>query len=210
MTKKKVIETLLVAGMTIVSTAVLSAQRIDKKALAGIVSGAVTSPAKMSSSGAAVSKTDILGGTTKNSLVGAWTETATFSPTDPIRPNAKLKSLVTFHGDGTMSANDEGSVSIDPNPPKSPSDVIEGLVFNSGVGVWAQTRRPHTFVYTQHELITDLNGNSVGDLIVRGIYRLLPSGDQYTGNSVYKLSLGDATISGSVTNSGSRIPLGFP
>lgn len=71
-------------------------------------------------------------------------------------------------------------------------------------------RRPRTFVYTQHELITDLNGNSVGELIIRGIYRLHLSGDQYMGSFVYELSLGDATISGSVTNSGSRIPLEFP
>jgi hypothetical protein len=92
-----------------------------------------------------------------------------------------------------MSANDEGSVSIDPNPPKSPSDVIEGLVFTSGVGVWAQTRRPHTFVYTQHELITDLNGNSQSDLIVRGIYRLLPSDHLGTPSTSYPWA---TTISG--------------
>jgi hypothetical protein len=70
----------------------------------------------MSSSGAAVSKTDILGGTTK---FARWCldRNCVFS-NGSIRPNAKLKSLVTFHGDGTMSANDEAvfqSIQIHPS-----------------------------------------------------------------------------------------------
>jgi len=55
-----------------------------------------------------------------------------------------LKSLVSFHADGTSMASDQGGV------------VLPG-VSSSGVGAWTQLDW-HTFVYTNKKLISDLNG----------------------------------------------------
>ena len=138
-------------------------------------------------------------GASRNSLVGSWIEIAAFPP-EVGRP--PLTSLTTFHDDGTISVNDQGSVTLDP-----PS------VFTAGVGVWTRLRS-RTFAYTQHELISDLSSNLVGKLQVRGIYTLSPSGNEYTGDSYYQVFIfaaGEEPVAaGWVTNAGQRIPLELP
>ena len=87
---------LLTAGMTVlVSTGVVNAQWTDQEST-------TTLP-----------RVGMLGEFKKKSLVGSWLETVTFSPETGRPP---LKSLVSFHADGTVMASDQGSVTLGPNP----------------------------------------------------------------------------------------------
>jgi len=88
MMKRKVLWALLAAGMAVVSTGFASAQ-----------------------STTALPTVGLLGVLTNKSLVGSWVETVTF---DNGRP--PLKSLVSFHADGTMMSSDQGSVTLGPTP----------------------------------------------------------------------------------------------
>jgi len=88
MMKRKAFWALLAAGMTVVSTGIISAQ-----------------------STTALPRVGMLWEFKKKSLVGSWLETVTFPP-ETGRP--KLKSLVSFHDGGTVVSSDQGSVTLDP------------------------------------------------------------------------------------------------
>ena len=106
----------------------------------------------------------------KRALIGSWLETATFPP--EIR--APIKALSTFHEDGTLTISDQGSVTTEgPMPPG---------VFTAGHGVWKHMGG-RKFAYTQHELISDLSGNLVGYLKVRGILIVSESGNEWADGS---------------------------
>ena len=173
MMKRKALRVLLAAGMAVVSTGIVSAQSIT-----------------------ILPRIGLLGEFTKKSLVGSWVETVKFK--DGSRPD--LKSLVSFHADGTSFASDQGTVTLDP-----PS------VSSSGVGVWTQLDW-HTFVYTNEELFSDLSGNLTGFLKVSGIYRLTGSGDTYKGNSTFMVFDTNSNLlaKGEVENDGVRIRVEQP
>ena len=137
------------------------------------------------------------GATNKKALVGSWIETVTF-PAESGRP--PLKSLGSFHDDGTMVCSDQGSVTTEP-----PS------VFTSCHGAWAHLDE-RTFAYTSFELISDLAGNLVGYLKVRGIYTVSQSGNNYTGTSFAQvLDIdGNVVFSVEVANAGERILVELP
>ena len=131
----------------------------------------------------------------KKALIGSWLETVTFPPESGRPP---LKSLGSFHSDGTMECSDQGAVTTT-EPPS---------VFTSCHGVWAHLSE-RTFAYTSRELISDLSGNLVGYLKVRGVYTVSESGDEYTGTSLAEIvdTDGNLLFSVSVTNTGERIKL---
>jgi len=128
-------------------------------------------------------------------LVGSWVETVTF-PAEVGRP--PIESLGTFHADGTMTCSDQGAVTTTGMPG----------VFTSCHGVWRHLHG-HTFAYTSMELISDLSGNLVGHLKVRGVYSVSPSGTEYDGVSFAEIVLVDGTVvfSSEVANAGKRIQL---
>jgi hypothetical protein len=134
----------------------------------------------------------------KKALVGSWIETVTFPPESGRPP---IKSLGSFHADGTMVCSDQGAVSSAPPP----------SVFTSCHGVWTHLEQ-RTFAYTSRELISDLSGNLVGYLKVRGVYTISESGDEYTGSSFAEIvdTDGNVLFSVSVTNTGERIKLELP
>jgi hypothetical protein len=111
--KTKAFRVLLTAGMAVVSTCVVSAQSTMTLPTVGL-----------------------LGEFTKKTLVGSWVETVHFNNGRP-----DLKSLVSFHADGTMMSSDQGSVTLGPTPPPG--------VSSSGVGAWTQLDW-HTFAYTDN------------------------------------------------------------
>jgi hypothetical protein len=150
MMKTKAFRVLLTAGMAVVSTCVVSAQSTMTLPTVGL-----------------------LGEFTKKTLVGSWVETVHFNNGRP-----DLKSLVSFHADGTMMSSDQGSVTLGPTPPPG--------VSSSGVGAWTQLDW-HTFAYTDKGLFSDLSGNLTGFLKVSGIYTLSGSGDKYSGNSTFEV-----------------------
>ena len=128
----------------------------------------------------------------KKALVGSWLETVTFPP-EAGRP--PLKSLGTFHDDGTMVCSDQGAVTSEPP-----------TVFTSCHGAWTHVEQ-RKFAYTALELISDSSGNLVGYLKVRGSYTVSQSGNDYTGTSFAEVLDPDGVVlfSVSVTNAGKRI-----
>ena len=108
------------------------------------------------------------GATNKKALVGSWLETVTFPPESGRPP---LKSLVSFHGDETMVASDQGGVTTDPP-----------FVQSSGHGAWTQLNK-RTFAYSVLYLFSDLSGNLQAYLRVRGVYTVSQSGNEYNGAS---------------------------
>ena len=131
-------------------------------------------------------------------LIGSWVETVTFPP-ETGRPS--LKSLGTFHSDGTMVCSDQGSVTT----------VGQPGVFTACHGVWQHVHH-RTFAYTSRELISDLSGNLVGYLKVRGEYTVAESGTEYNGASFAQIvdATGNVLFEVHVTNAGERIQIELP
>jgi hypothetical protein len=77
--------------------------------------------------------------------------------------------------------------------------------------VWKNLGR-RTFAYTAFELISDLSGNFVGHLKVRGLITLSKSRDEWTGNSFAEIfdPDGNVVLSVAVTNAPQRIQLELP
>ena len=128
----------------------------------------------------------------KGLLVGSWLETVTFPPEFGRPP---LKSLSSYHGDGTMSCTDQGNVTTDP-----------ATVFSACHGAWTHLHG-RTFAYTAFELISDLSGNLVGRLKFRGTYTVSASGAEYEGTTVAQILDAEGNVLSSVTvvNKGQRI-----
>ena len=133
----------------------------------------------------------------QNGLVGSWLETVTFPP-EAGRP--PLKSLVVFHADHTTITSDQGSVTQDPP-----------TVFSVGAGSWKHLEG-RRFAYTILELISDLSGNLVGYLKVRGVYTVAESGNEYSGTSFAQVldTAGNVLFAVDVTNAGKRIQVDLP
>jgi hypothetical protein len=127
----------------------------------------------------------------KKNLVGSWIETVTFE--GGFMP--PLKSLVNFSADGTVTVADQGNVNLS-----------AGQLFSAGTGAWA-AQGDRNFSWTVLELISDLNGNLVGTLKVRGTYTVDNSGNNYSG--VFQAQVLDTSdnvlFSVGGTNTGRRI-----
>lgn len=129
---------------------------------------------------------------TKKVIVGSWIETVTFSGPGAPPP---LKSLVTFSADGTTTVADQGNVSL-----------AGGTVFSAGHGSWiAQGER--TFSWTTVELVSDLEGNLIGTLKVRGTYTVDETGNAYSGFFKADLTIFGNTLTFEGTNEGTRIQM---
>jgi hypothetical protein len=135
----------------------------------------------------------------RKALIGSWVETVTFPP-EAGRP--PLKSLMTVNAEGTMVCSDQGSVTTTGDQPG---------VFSSCHGVWTHLDK-RSFAYTSFELISDLGGNLMGHLKVRGVYSVSASGNTYTGRSIAQIVGTDGTVlyEVEVTNAGRRIKIEFP
>lgn len=126
----------------------------------------------------------------KKAIIGAWIETVTFAGPGAPPP---LKSLVTFSSDGTMTVADQGNVNS-----------AAGTVFSAGHGSWvAQGER--TFSWTVVELISDLSGNLMGTLKVRGTYTVDEVGNAYEGTFKAEVNIFGDVFSFEGTNAGTRI-----
>ena len=130
--------------------------------------------------------------TDKDALVGSWVETVWFPPETGRPP---VKSVGSFNSDGIMVFSDQGSVTMDPP-----------TVFSSFQGVSRHLEK-RRFSYTGLSLMSDLNGNLVGYLKVRGVYTVSQSGNEYNGASFAEVLDIDGTVlfSVDVTNRGQRI-----
>jgi hypothetical protein len=133
----------------------------------------------------------------KKALIGSWVETVAFPPESGRPP---LKSVGSFNDDGIMVFSDQGSVTTDP-----PS------VISSFQGVWKHLEK-RKFAFNGLALLSDLNGNLVGYLKVRGVYTVSTSGNRYTGASLAEVFDPDGNVlfSVEVTNKGERILVDQP
>jgi hypothetical protein len=208
MTKRRAFCLLLAAGMTVVSTGVVSAQWIDRETLNRMAGAAGSRVAKSPlGSTATAPRTAVQ---TANSLVGSCLETVTFPEDFEPDPGRVLRGLVTFHHDGTLAVYDQGNVTVTLDPPSGPPTGVTGAVFSAGNGSWTQLNS-RRFAYTQLELMSDLNGKLTGFLKVRGIYTL-ESKNAYTGTSTAEILDTDRNVlfSVDVTNVGERIGVELP
>ena len=81
-----------------------------------------------------------------------------------------------------MVCSDQGNVTTEPP-----------TVFSSCHGVWTHLEK-RTFAYTSLELISDLSGNLVGYLKVRGTYTVSTSGNEYSGTSFAEILDTDGNV----------------
>jgi len=130
-------------------------------------------------------------------LVGSWLETVTFPPE---LGWPQVKSLVSYHHDGTMVASDQGGVTAEPP-----------TVYSSGHGVWKHLNQ-RTSAYSVLYMLSDLSGNLTGYLKVRGVFSVSQSGNEYDGTSFAELLDADSKVlfSVEVTNTAQRIKLELP
>ena len=205
MITRRIFWALVATGMMIISTTAVNAQRVNREDLMRIREGSdgtevTRSPASSSESRAAMveaaaasltQEADQGGPPERQAIVGSWLETVTFS--GGVRP--PLKSLVTFFADGNHVVADQGNVTTEPP-----------TVFSAGHGPWVHLGG-RTFAWTVLELISDLNGNLLATLKVRGQYIVNESGNSYTGHFKAEVSdtAGHLLFSVEGTNEGQRI-----
>lgn len=125
-------------------------------------------------------------------IVGSWIETITV--TGPGAP-PPFKSVGVYSDDGNLVFSDQGGVTL--VPPQT---------FSATVGSWTYIKE-RTFAWTAIALISDLSGNHVGTLKVRGESRMDRSGDKYT--SRFRAEIFDANglllFAADGTNEGRRV-----
>ena len=205
MITKRILWALIAAGMMIISTTAVNAQRVNREDLMRISRGGdgtqvTTSPATSNESSAAMveaaaaslaQEADQGEPPKKQAIVGSWVETVTFS--GGARP--PLKALCTMTADGGFVCADQGNVTTDPP-----------TVFSPAHGAWVHLGG-RTFAWTVLELISDLSGNLLATLKVRGQYIVNESGNSYTGQ--FKADIADTAgnllFSVEGTNAGQRI-----
>jgi len=200
MITKRIYWALMITAMMIISTTVVKAQRINREDLMRITKGGesnrvTTSPTRSNESNkammqAAAAAQQANQGPKKEDIVGSWLETVTFSGVSAPPP---LKSLVTFIPDGSLVVADQGNVTTE-------------IVFSAGHGAWVHLGG-RTFAWTVIELISDLNGNLLGTLKVRGQYTVNESGNSYSGQFQAEIAdtAGNLIDSAEGTNEGQRI-----
>jgi hypothetical protein len=188
---------LMAAGMIVISTFAVEAQRLTREDLIRIKSGKsaqiITSPVRSKKLDVQTTKLQSDGSvaTNKKTIIGSWLETVTFSGPDP---NPPLKSMSTFTADGGLTVADQGSVAAD-------------VVFTPGHGAWKYLS-DGTFAWTVLEIIYDpVTGSLIGYLKVNGEYTVDESGNAYSGQFLAEISDpgGDVLFTVEGTNEGTRI-----
>ena len=195
MITKRIFRALMVTATMIISTTIVEAQRINREGLhklgqRGEASPIVTVQATALESNRAIelaaaaqeaSQAGLLNISAQSkkakAIVGSWLDTVT------VTDGPTFKSLSTYTEDGSVVFNDQGSVLTEPPFPR---------VFSAGHGVWVH-QGGRTFSTTTLQLISDLKGDGVGNLLavlkLRATITLNESGDSYS--AVFKAEFND-------------------
>jgi hypothetical protein len=196
--------TTMLFGMMLIPTTAVRAQRVNREALTTLSKGsagdpvapAPAKPNERSEARTQAPASAIQAGLTalpkKKSIVGSWSETVTFSGAGAPPP---FKSLGTYTEDGNVVVADQGN-----------DTTVLPFVFSPGHGSWVHLDG-RTFAWTVIELVTDLSGNLVAILKVRGEHTVNELGNGYTGQFRAELfdPFGNLFDSSVGTNQGQRI-----
>ena len=194
--------TWMLVGIMLVPTTAVKAQRVNREALTRLSKGSAGDPVTLArarpnqkadarKAASSLKEAGLNGPPKKLAIVGTWLETVTFSGGGA----PPLKSLGTYTEDGSVVVADQGN-----------DTTVLPFVFSPGHGSWVHLEG-RTFAWTVIELITDLTGNLIGTLKVRGEYTVNESGNEYTGQFRAELfdPLGNLFDSVDGTNEGQRI-----
>ena len=202
MINKRISWALTIAGMMVISTTDIQAQWVDRetlfKSLMGnrAISQVNAAPVPLNEGPSARAQAWDSAAAPENNpqkraIVGSWLETVTVE-----EPGGRtFKSVGTFSEEGGMAFSDQGNVTT--TPP---------MVFSAAHGSWVHLGG-RTFAWTVLELISDLEGNLLGTLKIRGEYSVNESGNQYSGRFLAEAAdtTGNPIFSVEGTNAGQRI-----
>lgn len=196
--------TAMLVGIMLIPTTSVRAQRVNREDLTRLSKGrggpvtiAAARPNERSEARTQVPESLIQGAglnglPKKKSIVGTWLETVTFSGGGAPPP---FRSLGTYTEDGNVVVADQGN-----------DTTVLPFVFSPGHGAWVHVDG-RTFAWTVMELVTDLSGNLIATLKVRGQHTVNEPGDEYTGQFIAELfdPVGNLFSSVEGTNQGQRI-----
>ncbi|MCM3869214.1 MAG: hypothetical protein ND895_00780 [Pyrinomonadaceae bacterium] len=197
--------TAMLVGIMLIPTTEVRAQRVNRETLTRPSKGSVGDPvplaptrpnerteARTQAPASAIQEADPNGPPKKKAIVGSWIETVTFTGAGAPPP---FKSLGTYAEDGNLVVADQGN-----------DTSVLPFVFSPGHGAWVHLHG-RKFAWTVIELVTDLSGNLVATLKVRGEHTVNHAGDAYTGHFRAELfdPLGNLFDSSEGTNQGRRI-----
>ena len=189
--------TAMLVGIMLIPTTAVRAQRVNREPLTRLSRGSAGDPvtpasARPQAPASPVQEFGLSGPPKKKSIVGSWLETVTVSSEGTPR---QFKSLGTYTEDGNVVVADQGN-----------DTTVLPFVFSPGHGAWVHLHG-RTFRWTVIELVTDLSGNLVARLKVRGEHTVNGSGNEYTGQFRGDLfdPVGNLISSFAGTNQGQRI-----
>ena len=197
--------TAMLVGIMLIPTTAVRAQRVNREALTRLSKGNAGEPvtlaparpnerseARTQAPASVIQQAGLNGTPKKKSIVGTWLETVTISGEGAPPP---FRSLGTYTEDGNIVVADQGN-----------DTTVLPFVFSPGHGAWVHLEG-RTFAWTVIELVTDLSGNLVAILKVRGEHTVNEPGDAYTGQFIAELfdPFGNLFDSSVGTNQGQRI-----
>ena len=186
----------MLVGVLLFSTVTVRGQWVDRETLTRLRTkpsqGAEARARAATSPYRKVAEASLGESPNKRAIVGTWIETVTISGEGAPPP---FQSLGTFTADGSLVVADQGNVTLEPP-----------IVFSPGHGAWVHLEG-RTFAWTVLELVSDLYGNRLGTLKIRGQYTINEAGDEYTGQFIAELvdTSGILIFSVEGTNEGHRI-----
>jgi hypothetical protein len=195
--------TAMLVGIMLIPATTVRAQRVNREALTRLSKGSAddfvtlaharpNDEARTQAPASLIQMGGLTAPPKKKSIVGTWIETVTFSGVGAPPP---FRSLGTYTEDGNIVVADQGN-----------DTTVLPFVFSPGHGAWVH-KDGRTFAWTVIELVTDLSGNLVAILKVRGEHTTNEPGNEYTGQFRAELfdPVGNLISSVEGTNQGQRI-----
>lgn len=196
--------TAMLVGIMLIPTTAVRAQRVNREPLTRLSQESAGDPVTLAparpnerteartQAASVIQEAALSGPPKKKSIVGSWSETVTFSGAGAPPP---FRSLGTYTEDGNVVVADQGK-----------DTTVLPFVFSPGHGAWVHLHG-RKFAWTVFELVTDISGNLVAILKVRGEHTVNVSGNAYTGQFRSELfdPVGNLISSFEGTNQGQRI-----